>query len=111
MRLSQCSPLLARPRRIMLAMALMLAALLPLAPAAQAAPFTIACGDIAGLIAAINTANTNNQPDTIELSAGCLYQVSASNDGFNAFPQIGLDGIEANTLTINGNGATIERVG
>jgi autotransporter family porin len=96
-------------RRAALVCVLVLAAILPLAPAAQAATFSIACGDIAGLIAAITIANTNSQPDTIELAAGCTYQVSVPDNGVNAFPQILLDASAANTLTINGNGATIER--
>lgn len=108
MRLSHRSPLIASTRRI-LVMMVMLAALLPLAPAAQAATFIVPCGDISGLIAAIATANANNQADTIELAAGCVYEVSVPDNGANAFPIIGVDNVEANTLTINGNGATIER--
>jgi hypothetical protein len=35
--------------------------------------FTVADGDVAGLIAAINTANTNGQSDVINLAANGLH--------------------------------------
>lgn len=70
------------------------------------APTTIAAGDVAGLMAAIQTASTNPQPDTIILSAG-TYALSTVNNtsilGPNAFPII------TDQLTIRGNGATITR--
>jgi predicted outer membrane repeat protein len=98
----------------MLSALLLCAALLsPARPqVASAAASSIACGDVAGLIAAINTANTNNQADTIDLAAGCTYTLTAINntgDGPNGLPMIVSDG--GNALIINGNGATITRVG
>lgn len=78
------------------------------------ANFSVAAGDVAGLIAAINTANVNNQPDTIDLAAGSLYTFSAAADaaeGGSALPSIVLDGSTANGLTFNGNGATFQRSG
>lgn len=69
----------------------------------------IADGDGAGLIAAINTANSNGVPDTIELANNGTYTLtvptvhSGSTDSSNGLPWIESD------ITINGNGATIER--
>jgi hypothetical protein len=76
------------------------------------ANFTIANGDVAGLIAAIITSNSNNQADTINLAAGGTYTLTSvdnSDLGPTGLPSIVLDGSLANTLTINGNGATIQR--
>src|SRR5262249_49394067 len=56
----------------------------PARPTAYAAGFTVGCGDTAGLIAAINAANSNGQTNTITLAAGCTYTLSASdNSGVN----------------------------
>src|SRR5437870_5214215 len=74
---------------------------------APAATFTIANGDVAGLISAINTANGNNQDDTINLASNGDYVLSAANNGENGLPVIGID--NGHNLTINGNGATIRR--
>jgi hypothetical protein len=76
------------------------------------AVFNIANGDVAGLIAALKTANINNQADTINLAAGGIYTVKGVNDtsiGATGLPSILFDGSTANTLTIHGNGATIQR--
>ncbi len=76
--------------------------------------FNIANGDVPGLIAAINTANTNAQADTINLAAGGMYQFSAAaagTGGLVATPFIPLDGSAANSITINGNGATLQNTG
>jgi predicted outer membrane repeat protein len=76
------------------------------------ATFNIAAGDTAGFIAAINASNINNQPDTIELAAGSTYTFSAvadPADNGNALPTILRDTADANTLTIHGNGATLQR--
>src|SRR5437868_6422196 len=63
--------------------------------------------------AAINACNVNNQPDTIELAAGSTYTFSAAAeaaDSGNALPSILRDsGLDANTVTIHGNGATVQR--
>jgi hypothetical protein len=75
------------------------------------AVFNITNGDTAGLIAAITTANANNQADTINLAAGGTYALTAAfvPDGLGtALPQISLDGSAANTVTLNGNGATLQ---
>ena len=58
------------------------------------------------LIDAINTANSNGQPDTINLAPSCTYTLTTTNnttDGSNGLPSI------TSEITINGNGATIER--
>src|SRR6476619_1801819 len=87
-----------------------LALSLPGLPIVRAATFTIADGDVYGpngLIAAINAANSNGQANTIELAQNSLYTIISINntgsDGDNGLPQI------RSNLTINGNGAIIER--
>ncbi len=67
-------------------------------------------GDTNGLINAINTANTNSNPDTICLATGGLYTASSGLivNGFltdRAFPQI------LTSINIVGNGATIQKTG
>ncbi len=57
----------------------------------KSATFNIANGDVAGLITAINTANTNNQNDDINLAANGTYtltNVNNMNDGPNGLPTI-----------------------
>jgi hypothetical protein len=68
---------------------------------AQAAVFNVAAGDVAGLISAINTANGNNEDDTINLAAGTytLTAVNNDTDGSNGLPSI------TTALTIHGAGA------
>ncbi|MGC9039982.1 MAG: choice-of-anchor Q domain-containing protein [Roseiflexus sp.] len=84
------------------------------APSSRAATFTIPCGDVTALITAITTANSNNQPDTIDLATGCTYSLTTVDNtvggSANGLPAIIVDsGNPMNSLTINGNGATIER--
>ena len=70
-----------------------------------AATINVQCG-AADLISAINTANTA-PGSTLNLEADCLYKLEAVNNtgdnGVNGLPQITAD------MTINGNGATIQR--
>jgi hypothetical protein len=77
------------------------------------AVFNIAPGDTAGLIAAVNACNINNEPDTIELAAGSTYTYTLPADSYaggDAIPQILRDSnSDVNTLTIHGNGATLQR--
>ncbi|HEY1377481.1 MAG TPA: right-handed parallel beta-helix repeat-containing protein [Gemmataceae bacterium] len=76
------------------------------------AVFNIPPGDTAALVAAVNASNLNNQPDTIELAAGSTYTFTAAADladGGSALPTILRDTADANTLTIHGNGATLQR--
>ncbi len=74
---------------------------------AQAASFSISCGDTAGLITAINNANSNGQANIISLGLNCTYTLNAvdhtSSDGSNGLPDI------TSNLTVNGNNATITR--
>ena len=69
----------------------------------------VANGDVAGLIAAINTANSDGQPTTISLAANGDYVLTQVNNataygpGANGLPQI------TGNVTIEGNGATLER--
>ena len=69
----------------------------------QAAVFNISDGDVAGLIAAINTANSNGEADTINLAAGGTYTLTAIDNADNGLPII------TSKITINGSGATIQR--
>lgn len=73
---------------------------------AQAATFNIPDGDVAGLIVAINTANANGEADTINLASGGTYTLTAVNN--TAYGPSGLPVITS-SVTVNGNGATIER--
>ena len=69
------------------------------------AVFNVGPGDVAGLIAAINKANGNGQSNAINLTAS-TYNLTAVNNFW-----YGPDGLPAisSTLTINGNGATLQR--
>src|ERR1043166_6264298 len=74
------------------------------------ANFNIANGDVPGLIAAINAANSNNADDTINLAAGGTYTllvVDNSTNDANGLQAIGAD--NGHKLTIKGNRATIQR--
>jgi protocatechuate 3,4-dioxygenase beta subunit len=76
------------------------------------AVFNVAPGDVPGLVTAINTANINSQPDDIYLAPGAVYDLISPADllfGSTGLPGILLDGSAANTVTIHGNGATIQR--
>jgi predicted outer membrane repeat protein len=76
------------------------------------ASFYVPPGDTAAFIAAINSCNVNNQPDTIDLATGSTYTFTAaadSADGGSALPTILRDSLDANTVTIHGNGATLQR--
>lgn len=80
------------------------------ASTAQAANFTIANGDVGGLITAMNMASVNGEDDVIELAANGTYTLTVIDNfvgGPNGLPSVAADGGRA--LTINGNGATIER--
>lgn len=75
------------------------------------AVFTIANGDNAALIAAVNTANTNGQADEIRLATNGTYTFATPDHtdgtGPSALPAVLADG--GNALTITGNGATLTR--
>ncbi|MEA2682382.1 MAG: hypothetical protein QOK05_710 [Chloroflexota bacterium] len=68
---------------------------------AEAAIVTVPCNDIPALTTAITDANTT--PGTISLAAGCTYILTTANNGDDGLPTI------TNTVTIEGNGATITR--
>src|ERR1044072_2309842 len=79
--------------------------------AAHAAVFEIPNGDVAALAAAINTANTNSQSDIINLAANGTYTLTTVDNavnGANGLPVIRNDSTGLD-LTINGQGATIQR--
>ena len=80
------------------------------AGSASAAVIPVACsgktGDPASLVSAVNQANASPGPDTLNLGAGCTYTLTAPNNrwyGPNGLPAVASD------VTIEGNGATIER--
>jgi hypothetical protein len=79
--------------------------------AGHAATFNIADGDVAGLIAAIQTANANGQANTINLAPNGSYILTALAEfpvEYGAPGAVGLPVVRS-VLTINGNGATIQR--
>ncbi len=75
-----------------------------LALPAHAAVVNVAC-DSAALAAAVAAANASDEPDTLNLSPGCIYgfSLSDSTNPDSALPRA------TGTLTLNGNGAAIER--
>ena len=78
---------------------------------AHSAVFDIADGDIVGLKVAVAVANTNTVSDTINLAAGGTYTLTAVDNvvnGANGLAVIANDAAGLD-LTINGNGATIQR--
>jgi hypothetical protein len=87
----------------------------PLEERLAPAVFNIANGDVAGLVAAIRASDTNGQANTINLAPGGTYTLTAADNnstyGPNGLPEITLNGSAANTLTIHGDGATIQRQG
>jgi len=78
---------------------------------ARAAIINVPC-NVTDLVNAINTANGTAAADRLELASNCIYPLSAANNnptginGDNGLPQIVSSG---GMLTIDGNGATIER--
>lgn len=80
---------------------------------ALAAKFKIANGDIATLLAAVETASTNNQPDTIYLAYKGVYTFTvAVMDGtpFKAAIVFKEDhNNPLHTVVVFGNGATLQR--
>lgn len=74
----------------------------------SAATFEIPDGDVAGLAAAINSANANIDADTISLADRGIYTLTAPDlmggpDGPTGLPSI------TSPIIVNGNGATIQR--
>ncbi len=73
-----------------------------------APPVSIAAGDVAGLIQALDDANSIAQPNVINLAPGATYVLTAPDNDTNG-PN-GLPVLLSN-ITINGNGAVIEGAG
>jgi hypothetical protein len=81
-------------------------------PVAPGATFNVA--NVAGLISAINTANSNGEPDTINLTPNGTYTLTAADNttsnGANGLPAIRHESSNiVSDLVINGNGATLQR--
>lgn len=95
------------------AVALLLLATLPAAPTVTVRAQQFTPATVAQLIAAITTANSNTLDNIITLTAGAIYTLTtADNIGSGVGDESGLPRITgSHTLTINGNGATIERSG
>src|SRR5689334_5387729 len=93
-------------RRVLFALTLLCPAIVNI-QLDTAATFTIADGDVAALITAINTGNLNGEDDTIELAANGNYTLTAVNNTVNGLPIIGSD--TSHKLVIEGNGATLQR--
>ena len=79
-----------------------------LSPEARAATYNIPDGDVAGLVAAINAANSTTTPDTINLAPGGSYTLTSVSHYSDWSGPSGLPVI-FQPLTVNGNGATVER--
>jgi hypothetical protein len=101
---------------MLMALALCLLALAFDVPPADAATVNVPC-TADGLIGAIEEANANGpNPDTIELAAGCTYALTSVYRENMALPTnyaywYGPSGLPAiaSDITVEGNGATIER--
>ena len=80
---------------------------LALTQPALAKTFHCEAGDVACLIAAINTANANGHKNTIELEAGVYTLTTADNETPGSNGQNGPNGLPSitSTLTIKGTGA------
>lgn len=76
-------------------------------PPAHAATIPVGCS-VSELITAINTANATPEADTLELSTGCLYALTAVNNTGETYGPNGLP-VVVGDLTLNGNGATLTR--
>jgi hypothetical protein len=50
-----------------------------------AATTAVACGDAAGLVAAVAAANASPGPDDIKLAAGCAYSLTGVGSVFRLF--------------------------
>ena len=92
------------------ALVVLLVAVLALAAPAAASISVMTC-NASDLVAALNAANSSSDDDVIELNGGCTYTLTSVDnvaDGNNGLPSI-LSAATGGSLTINGNGATIER--
>src|SRR5687768_5470856 len=79
--------------------------------AAHGAVFNIPDGDVDALKNAMTAANTNDETDIINLAANGNYVLTApdnTTNGPNGLPLVDND-VDGLDLTLNGNGATIER--
>jgi hypothetical protein len=99
------SPSTKGTRLLLLGLVLGLGVFLP--TFAHAATFNVPDGDVAGLIAAINAANANPDSDNVNLATGGTYTLTAV-DNMSYYGPSGLPVI-VSPITINGNGATIQR--
>jgi hypothetical protein len=72
---------------------------------------TITAGNVAALISAMNTANTDGQPTTIILNNKGTYNVTSINNFDSDFGETFANGLPQvmGNVTIVGNGSTIER--
>lgn len=66
-------------------------------------------GDVTALVNAIVNANNSAEDDIINLAPGGTYTLTAPDNDINGLPSIS-NAASSGSLTINGNGATIQRV-
>lgn len=93
------------PRHVPAVLGLLAGALVALpAPAAHASGVTVPCS-VPELVAAVDAANASAGPDTLRLTPGCTYRLTAPAPGR---PGTGLPEIRS-AITIEGRGATIVR--
>jgi hypothetical protein len=86
------------------AAAALIVALLFAAAASAGTGVNVPCTGQAALVAAINTANSAGG-GSINLTAGCHYDLNAADNGENGLPVV------TSPITVNGNGATIDGTG
>src|SRR5688572_5955797 len=73
-------------------------------PAAAYPTLEVACGDVAGLRAAIEIANGRAGDDTISLAPSCTYTIADEYVKHEALPAF-----TKKSIILEGNGATIRR--
>lgn len=87
--------------------AVLLSTLVLLLSHSAQAQITVSCS-VTELVAAIDTANTTPEADTLNLSSGCFYIFTESNNTDGAKGDSGLP-IITTPIIINGNGAVFQR--
>lgn len=73
--------------------------------AARAANLPVPAGDVAALVAALDAANASAEDDSIVLAPGSTYALTAPHHQVTGLPEV------AGRITIQGNGATLQRTG
>lgn len=90
---------------------IVLACTLGPAVSVRAASLTVPCNDIPALIAAINTANSTPEPDTIQLADDCTYLLDSVDNTGAEFGPNGLPVITTKIIFTAQTPARLKRVG